>query len=181
MVDEGLLKAYCEHRKIRLEELPSNLVESLLSSVKASIEHYTGRVVEEKEVTETHPAGKQTYTLRLYPIIEVSKVTVDNVETTNYTLDEYYGLIKFPSTTEGTVKIEYKAGDPENQALYDQIILEVFYQRIYEYTHGMYKGLKAIKEGDVQITYLSTQPWLPIHVTERLEGLKRPMVGVLMG
>jgi hypothetical protein len=179
-LDEGLLRDYCEYRGLRLEDIPDSLISTILGGIVSAIESYTGRVIGERRFTDHFPPGGPRFILKHYPVQSILKVTVGGVEVTDYTLNDYYGYVVLPASDKEVV-VEYIAGDEENKSLYESLILESFYERIYEYRHGMYKGLKAVREGDVQLTYYSGVGWLPLHVQERLEGLKRPMVGVLQG
>lgn len=111
------------------ESYDSEVFELLIEAATQKAENYTGRAFVKREITETH-IGDGTQILKLYkqPVFEVTSVTIDGDELTDYSERLSIGRLYHPTawTLNAEIIVVYTAGygaDREaTQALVPQVV-----------------------------------------------------------
>jgi len=107
------------------ESWDDELIEDLIEAATKRAESYTGRAFIRRDITETH-IGDGTQALKLYkqPIVEVSSITIDGVELSDWTerlsIGRLYHSTVWVKDTE--IVVEYTAGYAATRAATQALI-----------------------------------------------------------
>lgn len=129
-----------------------------------------------------HFSGKK-FELNFYPVRELTKLTLDDVEFTDFLLNDDLGIIYFDKYVSGKLKVEYVSGlsDHEINSYFNPLLQEMI---LYTMTMRNIAGdgvLSSIKEGDVSINYDTSNSrgnriWLRINELKSMYSTRVRMV-----
>lgn len=129
---------------------PSDELEDLNKVIENKISAYIGVPVKPTDTTQFEKFDGETVFVETFPFIEVTSLTIDNQEITDYVIDKKAGLIYLTQNYSGFLKLNYVAGLTEEEySMYIGPLVRDILE--YENDSGWTKNASSIKEGDVQI------------------------------
>ncbi len=128
----------------------SDELEDLNKVIENKISAYIGVPVKPTNFSQFEKFDGETVFVETFPFIEVTSLTIDNQEISDYVIDEKAGLIYLTQNYSGFLKLDYVAGLTEDEY---SMYIEPLVRDILEYENdsGWTKNASSIKEGDVQI------------------------------
>lgn len=149
---------------------PSDDVEDLNKLIENKISAYIGVPVKPTNFSQFEKFDGKTVFVETFPFIDVTSLTIDNKEITDYVIDKKAGLIYLTQNYSGFLKLDYVAGLTEDE--YSSYIKPLVKDIVeYENDSGWTKNASSIKEGDVQIN-LDTSMGKGALIQKSLDDLK---------
>ncbi len=149
---------------------PSDDVEDLNKLIENKISAYIGVPVKPTNFSQFEKFDGETVFVETFPFIDVTSLTIDNKEITDYVIDKKAGLIYLTQNYSGFLKLDYVAGLTEDEySIYIKPLVKDIVE--YENDSGWTKNASSIKEGDVQIN-LDTSMGKGALIQKSLDDLK---------
>lgn len=134
------------------------------------ISAYIGVPILPTNFTQFEKFDGETLHVNMFPIKEVTNLTIDNKTISDFTVDNHAGLIYFRQHYTGFLTLEYTACLTENDySLYIEPLVEDMLE--YENDSGWAKNASSIREGDVSIN-LDTSIGKGALIQKNLDNLK---------
>lgn len=149
---------------------PSDDVEDLNKLIENKISAYIGVPVKPTNFSQFEKFDGETVFVETFPFIDVTSLTIDNKEITDYVIDKKAGLIYLTQNYSGFLNLDYVAGLTEDEySIYIKPLVKDIVE--YENDSGWTKNASSIKEGDVQIN-LDTSMGKGALIQKSLDDLK---------
>lgn len=134
------------------------------------ISAYIGVPILPTNFTQFEKFDGETLHVNMFPIKEVTNLTIDNKSISDFIVDNQAGLIYFPQHYTGFLKLKYTACLTETDySLYIEPLVEDMIE--YETDSGWTKNASSISEGDVSIS-LDTSIGKGALIQKKLDNLK---------
>ena len=145
------------------ENDPTDLIEKKISA-------YIGVPVKPTNCNQFEKFDGETVLVETFPFTDVTRLTIDDKEITDYVIEKKAGLIYLNQSYAGFLKLDYVAGLTDDEySLYIEPLVNDIIE--YENDSGWTKNASSIKEGDVQIN-LDTSIGKGALIQKNLDDLK---------
>lgn len=174
-------------KDVDLTEYTDPELEEIIEACQLFIEEQTGRIFEQRTITEHFSRFSGTrLQLKYYPILSVEKLQVDETNINWYLHNPQIGIILFDTPIYGeeplnlnNITIEYITcpflDDPDKvHPVARRLVVDLCLDEILKSPSG--QELSSVKEGDLAETYTNVN-W----VEKRLDQLKRPIFAAIPG
>ena len=181
-----------EAKGVDLSEFDDTMLDDLIDSMQIFLEEETGRIFEQRSVTQTNNRFEgSSVKLKYYPVLSIESIKLDDVEVDNYSFNPENGYVFFDMPiymgyigSRNTLVVEYTTCpflDDENRVhpTAKRLLADLCFYETESSASG--RTEQSVKEGDLQVTYV-TQTSTGMSSLEsnsilaRLNALRRPFL-----